>query len=81
MPRAHLPQQLRELTGDVDELVLDVRDYRGLMSALEERFPGFRNAIEGSMAVVIDGDIIDTPLLEPLQPDSEVHFIARLGGG
>lgn len=81
MPRVHLPQQLRELTGDVGELELTAEDYRGLMRVLDERFPGFRAAVDGSMAVVIDGDIIDTPLLEPLQPDSEVHFIARLGGG
>ena len=81
MPRVHLPQHLRELTDGAEELVLEAGDYRGLLSALDDRFPGFRAAVDGSMAVVIDGDIIDTPMLEPLQPDSEVHFMARLGGG
>jgi hypothetical protein len=51
------------------------------MAELEARWPGLRAAIEEDMAVVIDGDIIDTPLLEPLAEDSEVHFMARLGGG
>ncbi|HSG90785.1 MAG TPA: MoaD/ThiS family protein [Pseudomonadales bacterium] len=81
MARVHLPQQLHHLTGDVREVVLDVPDYRALISALEARFAGCRALIDGRMAVVIDGDIIDTPLLERLAPDSEVHFLPRVGGG
>ena len=81
MARIHLPQQTAQRTDGVLELELDAPDYRSMMAELEARWPGLRAAIEEDMAVVIDGDIIDTPMLEPLQPDSEVHFMARLGGG
>jgi hypothetical protein len=33
------------------------------------------------MAVAIDGDIIVDPLLEPIGPDSEVHFLHFVAGG
>jgi molybdopterin converting factor small subunit len=52
-----------------------------MMDALEARFPGVRAPLEREMAVVIDGDIVDAPLLEPLAAGSEVHFLPRLGGG
>ena len=81
MARVHLPDQTRQLCDGQAEVTVDAPDYRHLIAQLEARFPGFHAAIDGRMAVVIDGDIIDTPLLEPLAPDSEVHFIARLGGG
>jgi hypothetical protein len=81
MARVHLPQALDPLTGGVRELAVEAADYRGMMQALDAEFPGVRAAIDGDMAVVIDGDIIDQPLLEALRADSEVHFIARLGGG
>lgn len=58
-----------------------VDDYRGLIAALESRFPGIRDAIEQDFAVVIDGDIINDPLLERIDPDSEIHFLHRIGGG
>jgi len=31
--------------------------------------------------VAIDGEITNEPLLEPLEPESEVHFLPRVGGG
>ena len=32
-------------------------------------------------AVAIDGEIYNDPLLEAVEPDSEVHFLPRVGGG
>lgn len=81
MARVHLPQSVLHLTDEVHEVETRAEDYRAMMADLDGRFPGVRAALESDMAVVIDGDIIDTPLLERLRPDSEVHFMARLGGG
>ncbi|MEE4384111.1 MAG: MoaD/ThiS family protein [Pseudomonadales bacterium] len=81
MARVHLPQQVRHLTGRTEVLELEVEDYRSMMDALEARFPEVRTPLEREMAVVIDGDIVDAPLLEPLAAGSEVHFLPRLGGG
>lgn len=81
MARVFLPQQLQRLTGGVAQLDLVVDDYRSLMAELDHRFPGFRGAIEQDFAVVIDGDIINDPLLETIPWDGEIHFLHRLGGG
>jgi hypothetical protein len=79
--RVHLPELVDPLVGGERRLEIDAEDYRGLMAALEARFPGLTDVLERDHAVVIDGDIIDQPLLEAVAPDSEIHFIARLGGG
>ena len=81
LARVHLPRRVARLTGDALVHEIDAGDYRALMAALEERFPGIRRVLEDDHAVVIDGDIIETPLLERLAPETEVHFITRLGGG
>ncbi|MCC5873674.1 MAG: MoaD/ThiS family protein [Gammaproteobacteria bacterium] len=81
MARVFLPQQLHRLTGGAAQLDVVVDDYRGLMADLDRRFPGFRHAIEQDFALVIDGDIINDPLLEAIPADSEIHFLHRLGGG
>jgi hypothetical protein len=33
------------------------------------------------VAVAIDGEIFNDPMLEAVGPDSEVHFLPRVGGG
>lgn len=81
MARVFIPEALEEFCDGTTQLELAVEDYRDLMQALERRFPGLPAAIEKDHAVVIDGDIINDPLLEPIEPDSEVHFLHRIGGG
>lgn len=81
MARVFLPQQLHRLTGGAGQVDLLVDDYRSMMAELDRRFPGFREAIERDFAVVIDGDIINDPLLETIPWDGEIHFLHRLGGG
>lgn len=74
------PKGLRDWTG-AREVELPAANVRQLMAALEGRFPGFAERIEGQAAIAIDGDIVSDPMLEPLRPDSEVHFLPRIGGG
>ena len=38
-------------------------------------------ALVRDKAFVLDGEILDSPLLEAVAPDSEIHFLPRLGGG
>jgi len=33
------------------------------------------------MAIAIDGVIVHTPLLQVIDPDSELHFLHRISGG
>lgn len=81
MAEVHLPERVAPITGGTLRLHVEATDYRGMIAALEARFPGLAEALEADHAVAIDGDIIDQPLLEALAPDSEIHFLARLGGG
>jgi len=71
----------RRYTGGLSELQVDASDYRELLSRLGERHPALVEAIRSHTAVAIDGEIFQDPLLEPIGPDSEVHFMPLIGGG
>jgi sulfur-carrier protein len=75
-----LPRALRDRTGGSDRVRVEAADVRRLLAELERRFPGLGEALAGA-AVAIDGEIFPDPLLEPVGPDSEVHFLPRVGGG
>lgn len=72
---------LRRHTGGLDRVVIDAASFRELLAALEARFPGLRGSLEAEMAVAIDGEIIQEPLLERIGSESEVHFLPRVSGG
>ena len=52
-----------------------------MIDELCARFPGLDRDALTNMAVAIDGVIIVDPLLEPLNEDSEVHFLHFVAGG
>jgi len=81
MAHVVLPRSLAEWTGGEQHIDVDGADVRAVIAALEQRHPGIAQQIEGRMAVAIDGEIVGDPLLEPVDPDSEVHFLPRVGGG
>ena len=45
------------------------------------RHPGLGRQIDESMAVVIVGEIFQDAYLAPLNPDSEIYLIPKIGGG
>jgi hypothetical protein len=45
------------------------------------RFTGLGRQIEESMAVAIDGEIFQDAYLAPLNPESEIYLIPKIGGG
>ena len=81
MARVVLPRSLAPHTGGV--LVLDVpgANVRALIGAVDARHPGVGALLLERMAVAIDGEIVGDPLLEAVEPDSEVHFLPPVGGG
>ena len=48
---------------------------------LNRRYPGLGRQIEESMAVAIDGEIFQDAYLVPLNPESEIYLIPKIGGG
>ena len=81
MAKVVLTGGLRRFAEGVSELTVEAADVRALIRALEERFPGIREHIDDKLSIAIDGDIIADPLLEPLGPESEVHFLPQIQGG
>ncbi len=81
MAKVFFNERLRAFTGSTESVDVDAANYRELVGVLAAQFPGIESVIANDSAVAIDGVIISEPWLDPLQPDSEVHFLARLGGG
>ena len=77
----HIPSSLRSLAGGATSVPIDARNVRELIQRLDERFPGARERLGANVAVAIDGEIYSDPELEPLTPDSEVHFLPAISGG
>ena len=71
----------QQYTGGKSEFEIDASTVRGVIRNLEADFPGLGEAIEIDMAVAVDGEIYQDPLLETVNPDSEVYFLPRIGGG
>lgn len=80
MAKVVFPDHLLTHTGGRRDLELMVDNYRELLLALEERWPGIREVLAKS-AVAIDGQIYQDAFLEPINADSEVFFMARIEGG
>ena len=80
MASVQIPRDLTRLCGGEEHLTLVADSYRGLLRVLDERFPGIAAELS-KLAVAIDGTIYQTPLLEPLNADSEVYFLSRIEGG
>ena len=71
----------RRLTGGVTEFDIEANTVRRMIAELERRYPGLGQQIDESMAIAIDGEIFQDAYLAPLNPDSEIYLIPKIGGG
>jgi hypothetical protein len=69
-----------EFTGGLRSFEVDAGDVRGLLIALERRFPGLGAFMESRVSLAVDGEIIPV-WTGPLRPDSEICLVPRIGGG
>jgi len=76
-----VPEGLRRFTAGASHVEIEASNVRQLIHELDRRYPGVGAQLRAGMAVAIDGEIFQEPLLEPLQPDSEIHFLPAIGGG
>jgi molybdopterin converting factor small subunit len=75
------PKSFQAQTGGIDQVEVEALDIRGVFRALEARFPALGDRLRGGIAVAIDGEIVNDPLLEPVGPDSQIHFLPPISGG
>lgn len=81
MAKVVFPTHLQRYTDGTRELEVDAASFRALVRKLDTRFPGIEDVLLEKVAVAIDGEITQEPLLESIDADSEVHFLERIGGG
>jgi hypothetical protein len=71
---------LRGYTGGEERVQIEAKRVKELLEALVARWPGLEEPLS-QMAVAIDGEIHGNAEFRPLRPDSEVHFVPKIGGG
>jgi hypothetical protein len=82
MPRVVISgQAARRFTGGASEFDVEATNFRRLVLELDRRFPGLGHQVEEGMAVAIDGEIYQDAYLAPLNPESEIYLIPKIGGG
>ena len=80
MAKVVLPDSFVTLTQGPRELTTAAECYRDLVNELKTQWPQLALELEKT-AVAIDGQIYQDAWLEPIAPDSEVFFMARIEGG
>ncbi len=68
-------------TGGVSIIDVKATTVRGLIEALDVRFPGLGDFIDTRMAFAIDGVIHQDAWFTAISADSEVVLIPKIGGG
>ncbi len=72
--------ELQRLTREASAEI-SASNYQQLVTEIESRFPELTAGYLMTLSVAIDGEIVHSPLLEELSPESEVHFLYRISGG
>jgi molybdopterin synthase sulfur carrier subunit len=87
MAIVYIPEPLQSLSRGEKEVSLEANNVRQVIARLEALYPGMEDALveDGDLkphiAVAVDGEFSILGVMEPVSPDSEVHFIPALGGG
>jgi molybdopterin synthase sulfur carrier subunit len=87
MARVWIPPLLRDLTGGQETVTVPGTRVSQLVEELERRYPGIQarlcesGGLRPGMVVVVDTAVAARGLLQPVGPDSEVHFLPAIGGG
>ena len=72
----------KQFTGGDSDFEIVAPSVRSLIRELDSLYPGLGAQVnDGTLSVAIDGDIYQDAFLEELNPDSEVAFLPKIGGG
>ena len=80
MAKVVFPDHLMTSTDGVREVEVECKNFRALVRALNEKWPGIDEVLQKT-AVAIDGQIYQDAWLEPIGPNAEVFFMHRIEGG
>jgi molybdopterin converting factor small subunit len=87
MAKVYIPSLLQSLTSGRDQLEASGRTVREVIRNLDKAHPGIEERlVEGgklraNISVAVDGEVTPLGLLESVNDDSEIHFVAAIKGG
>ena len=71
----------RDRTGGEKEFEVEARNLRGVIKAMDVRFPGLGAYLEEETTVAIDGQIHETTYFQRLGEGAEVYFLPKIEAG
>lgn len=87
MPQVFLPYDLRRFTDGAGQVEVAGATLGELVSNLESAYPGITvhiledGRLKPGLAAVVGHVATRQGLLQPLEPDTEVHFVPAISGG
>ncbi len=89
MAEVWIPPRMQSLTEGQKTVQVTGATVRQIVNNLEKQFPGTKarlcdeelGDLLPGIAVIVDGETSQLGMLEPVQGDSEVHFLPAMGGG
>jgi molybdopterin converting factor small subunit len=87
VPTVYIPALLREITGGRESVEISGATVREVIDNLERIHPGIKNSLvdgerlKSNISVAVDGAVSPLGLLERVNPNSEIHFVAAISGG
>ena len=87
MATVFIPTLLQAATGGRSVVEAQGTTVRRVIEDLDRQFPGIADRlVDGgrlrpNVSVAVDGEVSPVGLLEPVSPESEVHFVTAIKGG
>ena len=80
MATVRFSSDLARYTGKT-EVEVEALNYRTLIDELIDVFPDLANSEIKELALALDGELIQEPLLIEFPESAELHFVPRLAAG
>ena len=75
MATVYIPEPLQPLSRGEKQVTIEATTVQQIIAQLED------GDLKPHIAVAVDGEVSILGVVEPVNADSEVHFIPALGGG
>lgn len=87
MPTVFIPPLLKPYADGAAQVEVVGETVGQVLDALEGKHPALKgrlregHSLKPGLAVAVDGRLSNRGLVQPVGPDSEVHFLPAVGGG
>lgn len=71
----------RELTGGEREFEVEAHNVRGVIRAMEARFPGLGEVLTDDSTISINGELYESAIFQTVADGAEVYFLPKLEAG